>query len=1070
MKKLYVSLLTAFVIMQVSAQEKSYFLSTPSLSPDAKTAYFSYDGDIWKVDANGGNAARITALPGEEINPRISPDGKWLAFSSNQYGNYDVYLMPVEGGQIKQLTYHTGKDEIENWGWDSKTIYFTSSRDNNFGSFKTSIDGKTPQALFTNYFNNTNGLAEMPSGEYLFTNSMESASQVQRKRYKGENNPDILGYNPKNKVFKQYTDYIGKDFNPTVDKNGVIYYISDENNGEYNLYKIENGKKSALTKFDTSIKKPFVAANGTKVIFEKDYQLYVYDVASKQAKALTVNLNTNKALDKEQSYDVENNITYFDVSPDGKKMAYVSRGVLFVSDVEGKFSQQISDGSERVMEVKWLKDNRTLVYNQTYKGYQNWFSISADGKGQAKQLTRDLRNNRDITLSNDLSKAVYLSGRDEVRLLDLKSLNSTTIVKDEIWAFQNSKPSFSPNDEYVLFSAKRNFELDIFIYNIKKAQTTNLTNTGVTEEDPFWSPDGKYIYFASDRTNPSYPLGMQKSNIYRMALDWFDQPYKSEKFDNLFVEEKKEEKKDDKSADTKKKEKEKSDKKVAKKDDKPADAEAKKDEEKPIKSLKVNPDNILERIELVTDRFGYQSDPRVFADGKKQVLLYNSNQENGRQQLYKKVYTDFEPAKSEKIFDRGADFIQKNDKNLFALIGSSVYKMSISALKPEKVSIQYTFNKDLASEFNQMYYEAWAGMEENFYDDKFHGIDWKAKRDQYAKYLPFVNNRNDLRILLNDLLGELNSSHTGFSSFGREESKYLNYFTNETGITFKKDQPFVVENVVRKSPAYLAGVDIKPGDQLVSVNGKNVDNKENREIYFTTPKKQDELVLTFSRNGKNITTKVHPISNGELKGLLYDDWIYNNKQRVNKLSNNRIAYSYMKNMSTSELDSFLLDMVEQENRKDGVILDLRYNTGGNVHDKVLNFLAQRPYLQWKYRDGKMTIQPNFAPAGKPIVLLINESSLSDAEMTSEGFKALKLGKIIGQDTYRWIIFTSGKSLVDGSSYRLPSWGTYTLDGQNLEKTGVKPDIYVKNTFVDRLEEKDPQLERAVQEIMKDLKN
>ncbi len=241
-------------------------------------------------------------------------------------------------------------------------------------------------------------------------------------------------------------------------------------------------------------------------------------------------------------------------------MAFVSRGVLFVSDIEGKFAQQVSDGKERVMEVKWLKDNRTLLYSQTDKGYQNWFSISADGKGQPKQLTHDLRNNRNITLNKDLSKAVYLSGRDEVRLMDLSSFSSTTIVKDEIWAFQNSKPSFSPNNEYVLFSAKRNFELDIFIHNIKKGQTINLTNTGVSEEDPYWSPNGKYIYFASDRINPSYPLGMQKSNIYRMALDWFDEPYKSERFDKLFIEEEK----DKKTADTQKdsKEKKKKQKKV----------------------------------------------------------------------------------------------------------------------------------------------------------------------------------------------------------------------------------------------------------------------------------------------------------------------------------------------------------------------------------------------------------------------------------------------------------------------------------------------------------------------------
>lgn len=1039
MKKIVFTLLSAFAISQVSAQEKVYFTSTPSLSPDAKTVYFSYDGDIWSTDINGGNAARITALEGEEINPRVSPDGKWLAFSSNQYGNYDIYVMPINGGQIKQLTFHQAKDEVESWSWDSKSIYYTSNQNNGFGSFKIDLDGKTPEALFTNYFNTTNGLVETPQGEYIFTNSSESANQVTRKRYKGENNPDLLGYNPTTKSYKQYTDYNGKDFNPTVDKNGIIYFISDENNGEYNLYQLANGKKEALTKFETSIKKPFVSADGSKVVFEKDYQLFVYDVKTKTSKPLTINVNSNKSLEKEQNFEVDNNIDYFDISPDGKKMAFVSRGIIFVSDNEGKFVNQISDGKERVLEVKWLKDNKNLIFNQTYKGYQNWFKISADGKGKVEQLTSDLRNNRDITFNNDLSQAVYLSGRDEVRLLDLKSLKSSTIVKDEIWAFQNSKPSFSPNDEYVLFSAKRNFELDIFIHNIKKNTTVNLTNTGVSEADPTWSPDGKYIYFSSDRKNPSYPLGMQESSIYRASLDWFDQAYKSEKFDNLFVEEKKVEKKE------------------------------KKEEKNDFKALTINPEGFLERIELVTDRFGYQTNPFVFADDKKQFLFYNTNQENGKFQLYRKTTADFEEDKTDKIFNKGADFILKNEKNLYALIDNSVYKFGINSTNPEKVSIKYNFNKNLASEFNQMYEEAWAGVEENFYDENFHGIDWKAKKEQYATFLPYVNNRNDLRILLNDMLGELNSSHLGFSSFGKEESRRLNYFTNETGIIFKKNQPFTVEKILRKSPAFLKNVDIQEGDILVSVNGQKIDQNQNRETYFTTPKKLEELTLEFDRKGKTISTKIHPISNNELKSLLYDEWIYENRQRVKKLSNDRIAYSYMKNMSTSELDVFLLDMVEQENRKDGVILDLRFNTGGNVHDKVLNFLSQRPYLKWKYREGQLTVQPNFAPSGKPIVLLINEYSLSDAEMTAAGFKALKLGKIIGQETYRWIIFTSGKGLVDGSFYRLPSWGTYTLDGQNLEKTGVKPDIYIKNTFLDRLENKDPQLERAIQEVMKELK-
>jgi len=1039
MKKIVFTLLSAFTLANVNAQQNTHFTSTPSLSPDGSIAYFSLDGDIWKVNSKGGNATRITALEGEEINPRISPNGKWLAFSSNQYGNYDVYVMPIDGGTIKQLTFHQGKDEMENWSWDNETIYFTSNQNNNFGSFKINKNGGTPEPLFSNYFNTTNGLVETPQGELIFTNSSESAGQTTRKRYKGENNPDLLAYNPKTNTFKQYTDYNGKDFNATVDQKGVIYFISDENNGEYNLYKIENGVKTALTQFDSSIKKPFVAANGSKVIFEKDYQLFLYDVASKKTSPIQISANSNPVLAKDQSFEVENNISYFDVAPDGKKLAFVSRGIIFVSDIDGKFIQQITNGKERAMEVKWLKDNQNLIFNQTANGYQNWFKISADGKGKIEQLTNDLRNNRDITFNNDLTEAVYLSGRDEVRLLDLKTLKSKPIVKTEIWAFQNAKPSFSPNGEYVLFSAKRNFELDIFIHNIKKNETINLTNTGVSEDNPVWSPDGKYIYFSSDRTNPSYPLGTQKSNVYRFALDWFDSPYKSDQFDQLFEKEKKVEK------------------------------EEKKEEKQNFKNLTINPEGVLERIELVSDRFGNQSYPQVFADGKKNYVFFNTNQENGKFQLYRKTYNEFDEPKTEKVFNKSANHFVKNDKNLFILSGNSIYKLGLASTNPEQIKIKHSFTKNLNDEFNQMYYEAWAGVEENFYDENFHGLDWKAKKEQYAQFLPFINNRNDLRILLNDLLGELNSSHLGFNSTGKEEDKRLNYFTNETGIIFKNDQPFVVEKITRKSPAYLKTVDVKPGDVLIAVNGQKVDTSKNRDTYFTTPKKLDELILEFNRNGKTITTKIHPISNADFKGLLYDEWIKENKDRVNQLSDNRIAYTYMKNMSTNQLDAFLLDMVEQENNKEGVILDLRFNTGGNVHDKVLNFLSQRPYLQWKYREGQLTMQPNFTPSGKPIVLLINEYSLSDAEMTAAGFKALNLGKVIGQETYRWIIFTSAKGLVDGSSYRLPAWGTYTLEGENLEKTGVAPDIYIKNTFMDRLENKDPQLERAVQEILNDIK-
>lgn len=1055
MKKVFYAVISALLFSGTAtwAQNETYFTAYPALTPDAQTVVFSFEGDLWKVPASGGLANRITAMPGNEINPRISPDGKWLAFSSNQFGNYDVYLMPLAGGDVKQLTFNDAADEVESWSWDSKSIYFNSGRYNMYTAYKVGINGGTAARLFEHYFNTIHNVAEAPNGDLFFNDTWESKNFANRKRYKGAFNPDIQSYNPKTKKYTQYTDYKGKDFWASIDKNGNVFFVSDEFNNEYNLYTFINGKKTRLTDFDASVKRPFVAANGSKVVFEKDYQLYLYDVATKKSTKINVGISRNNVLVKAQEFDVRGNISAYDLSPDGKKLAFISRGELFVSDADGKFVRQIDKSSagleERSLEVKWLSDNRTLLFNQTYKGYQNWFTIAADGKGELKQLTKDDRNNRDITINKSGTQAVYLSGRDEVRLMDLKTMESKTLVKDEIWAFQNSSPSFSPNGEYVLFTAYRNFEQDIFIHNLKEGKTINLTNTGVSETSPVWSPDGKYIFFASQRTKPTYPFGPENSRIYRMALDDYDEPYRIDKFDELF-----ETKKEDKTE--------------VKDGDKKGGAKTETKKDKVPATIVINTQNLMDRIELIGPAFGTQMGVDVFAKGDKTYVFYNSNHEGGAGASYRTVIEPFERNKTEKAGDGWMSIVEAGGK-FYALVGGVLHKYNLESNKLDKVDIGYKFNRNLSQEFNQMFYETWAGLEENFYNEDFHEVDWLKIRTRYAAYLPYVNDRNDLRILLNDMLGELNASHLGFNSFGQEERKSLNYATNETGIVFSSTQPYQIARIVAKSNAARRGVDLKAGDELTAINGVKVDKEKDRDAYFTTPSLSQEMTLTLNRDGKAITTKIHPQSSGTLRRNLYDEWITNNRERVKKLGNNRIAYSYMKNMGTEELGNFLLDMVAQENNKEGIILDLRYNTGGNVHDEVLKFLSQRPYLQWKYRGGKMTAQANFGPAVKPIVLLINEQSLSDAEMTATGFKALKLGKIIGTETYRWIIFTSAKGLVDGSSYRVPAWGCYTLDGKNIEKEGVSPDIYVKNTFADRLEDKDPQLERAVAEILKDLK-
>lgn len=1045
MKAIFISFLFSFISVLVTAQDgRAYFLSNPCLTPDGQTVIFSFEGDLWKANVNNGQATRLTAMQGYETSPRVSPDGKWIAFSGRQYGNSDVFVVPINGGDVKQITWHSGNDEVTSWSWDSRSVYFNSGRMGQIAGFKVSAEGGTPVRVFGNYFFQfDHNLFEHPtSGEIFFNDTWESSNQVQRKRYKGPFNPDIQSYNPKTKQHKKYTDWQGKDFGATIDRNGNVYFISDEANGEYNLYTLDNGKKKGLTRFSSSIKTPQVNANGGKVVFERDYQLWVYDVRSDKETRLDISIIRNNTLPKEKDFEVRGNISAFDVSPDGKKLAFVSRGELFVSDVEGKFIQEINRNSgERVKEVKWLSDNRTLLFNQTLNGYTNWYSMRADSSAAPKQLTSDKKNNRAIVMNKNRSKAVYLSGRDEVRLLDTKTMESKSIVKDEIWGFQNSDPGFSPNDEYVLFTAYRNFEQDILLYNIKENKTTNLTNTGITEAGPIWSPDSKYIYFTSQRLKPSYPFGMANAKVYRVPLEKIDEPYRSDKYNELFKEEKKEEKKDT----TKK-----------------ATADA--------KTIAIDTDLIMERLEQLSPALGAQFLQWVYQKGEKTTVLYTSNHGEGRNALWKTVIEPFEQNKTEKIAGTdnsfGFEVVEVSDK-LYALFNGTINKLSLDGNKVDAINIAFTFRRNLSAEFTQMFDEAWAQIEENYYDENFHGLNWNKTKEYYRQFIPYLNTRADLRTMLNDMLGELNSSHQGFGTFGDDETIALSNRTMETGILFEDNDPFKVKYVVKRSAADKKAIDIKPGDVLVKVNDETVDSKKDRNYYFTQPSLDRELNLTFNRNGQNISVKIHP--QAILFNNLYDEWIDNNQKRVNEKSKGRIAYGYMKNMGQFELDQFIIDMTQELNNKDALIFDLRYNTGGNVHDEVLKFLSQKTYLNWKYREGKLSQQSNFSPADKPIILLINEQSLSDAEMTAQGFKALKLGTIIGNETYRWIIFTSGVSLVDGSSVRMPGWGCYSLEGKDMEMNGVQPDIKVINTFEDKLNGRDPQVDRAVEEILKMLR-
>jgi len=427
----------------------------------------------------------------------------------------------------------------------------------------------------------------------------------------------------------------------------------------------------------------------------------------------------------------------------------------------------------------------------------------------------------------------------------------------------------------------------------------------------------------------------------------------------------------------------------------------------------------LQRRYTQVIRGGSQNSPYVFYSKDKSWLLFGSNHE-GSAALYVQELKDWDQKPPKKVSGiTSAGKYVSNGKDLFVVSRGGLFKIDPAGASATKVEIEANFTKNISSEFRQMFYEVWATLEENFYDEKFHGVNWKSKRDYYSKFLPNAGTRDDVRILLNDMLNELNSSHMGFSTSGKDEETPVRNSSITTGIMFRDNDPFIVERIVSGSPADFSGNPVSPGHRLVAVNGVRVDNKENREKYFVSPTPQKEVVLRFAY-GSNANSsaneydiRLHSVNSSSLRSLIYTEWEDSNRDYVERLSNGKIAYVHMRDMSAGSLENFLIDMTTYAVHKDGLILDLRFNNGGNVHNEVIEYLSQKRHFKWKYRDGALTTHPNVTPGDKPIVVLINERSLSDAEVTSNGIRELSIAKLIGTETYRWIIFTSGAGLIDG---------------------------------------------------------
>ena len=1013
--------IVSILISASAAAETVKFPARPALSPDAKTLYFSYKGDIYRVPADGGEAVIVISVDGSASNPVISPDGKWIAFSADIQGNTDVYATPINGGEIRQLTYNSSADSPVSWSPDSKTIFFESNRASAYRTtFKVSLDGGTPERMFSNYFNTVINLVQNPkTGEYLFNESTESINFPTRKRYVGDNNSEIRCWDAKKKQYRDLTSYEGKDAWPMVDKNGKIYFVTDRYNNESNLAAYsEKGEPKQLTSFTESIQYPSISADGSAIVFLKDYKINIYDTKSNTTKEPQITIRDNR--NEVKRLFSGQTPSGFSPAPDGKKLAFVIRGRIFISDPKAKYLKQIeTPEDERVKSVLWGADSKTLYYTRTDKGFYNIYSIAADGSSSEKTIYAAEKSVGNMILSHK-GKILAFNADGKVMAYYTETAQLKELAQVELWAFRQYSLSFSFDDNILAFEAVNQFESDIFLYDFRNNSVTNLTKSASTESEAVFSPDGHDLYFAGNLTASSFPRGGRERSLYRLPLKKYDKPFTSDNYDKLF-----------------------------------AGKPQKKDS-----STVVDTKDVFRRLEQVVPG-GRQSSPYTVQLKNHSWLVFSSNHEGTTKFYALELGIDDAKPMEIKGLNGFCSFSQTNSE-VYAFSRGTVYKVDLNSHSSSKIDVKQDINVDIRNEFRQMFYESWAALEENYYDPRHHNTDWRAVRDRYAAHLSDIQTRGQLSTLITDMLGEINSSHLGFSSTAKEAHTATSVTTQEAGIVFSENSPYIVDRILPFSPADKVEIDVAKGDKLVAVDGKRVDSKANRNIYFTAPGSKKEISLTFDRKGKERTFKVHTCTVSEYKNLLYTEWEDECRSRVDKKSNGRVAYIHMRDMQDGSLNSFMRDLYTYAYDKDALILDLRYNNGGNVHKEVLDMLRSFAPFKWSYRDYPKVGHPNVAPGEKTIICLVNEHSLSDAEVTSNGIKTLGIAKIVGTETYRWIIFTSSVGLIDGSSGRMPAWGCYNLEGEDLEHTGVKPDVYVRNTFKDRRMGNDPQLDKAIE--------
>lgn len=1038
---------------------------------------FTYLADIWTANEDGKDIKRITANKARDVYPRFSPDGKSIAFSSDRNGNFDVFIIPSEGGAVKQLTFHSADDTVLGWTPDSRAVLFASSRGDDFMGklYTVSIDGGMVRNAGADMGVNA---CYSPDGKKLAIN--RKGQVYWRKYYRGSMQTDVTVMDIAAKKFTDLTDFDGLDSWPMWSTDGFIYFVSDrEGGGLTNIWRVSEagGKADRITSFKTGdVRFPAISADGKVIVFEHDFGVWKLDVASRKAAPIRLDIAAETQENVAEVRDFNSQADDYDLAPSGRRIVISIHGEIFTAPTDEGDMRQITDSPARDKDPVYSHDGKWVAFISDRSGREEIYIIAADGIGEPQKIT-DIDTLKFSMAWSPNSKEMAFTGSDnKLRKYSIESKQTIELSSSKYGNI--GAPVWSPDGKWIAYSKPDYVRTsDVFLIPSVGGEERKVTFDSFNEVNPRFTADGTKLYFV--RTEGFGGGGQPSAQIYSVALERQDR-------DPADPEDRPE------GGDLQDQTNEAVTRRVA-----GAQRNA------PPKDINIDWSGLKRRTRQVTRMpfavFNYALAPDnrtvVFVTtepaGLRNVPVIYSIQEDGRRLT--RITAGEPPAGpgggrpgGGGGFGGGINSlnIARDGRTLFFREGSSVYSVSIApagGAQPgapsggresarRRMNFTARVKIDKSTEWAEMFDDAWRTMKYRFYDAEMHGKDWDAMRAKYQPLVEFVGDRQELLNIVNEMIGELNASHTGAAAArGREGG----VSTAHLGVELAADDAagrYKVTHVYEEGPADKDWVKVSAGDYLIAINGKPVKAGDN---YWQMLNHRLNRKVEVTFNDKPSVdgawkSRIEPVTPQAYSQLRYERWVKDRRALVDKLSNGRIGYLHIQSMNQPSLRRFEKELRENQN-KEAVIIDERWNGGGNIEQELLAILVQREYQIWQPRGTEATGRP-FAGFFGPKVVVQNWRSASNSEMFPAGFRALGLGKVIGTPTTGAVIGTGSYSLIDGSTVRTPGVGVYLADKTrtNMENYGVKPDIFVENSPEDNLAGRDRQIEVAVQELLKEL--